>query len=87
MLAGTVAVKKGDKVRQGQLLGEVGFSGDAIFPHVHYSLLTCADIYTCEGLPAYFRQIDRLFGSKRARDNHAALDSGDVVEFEPGSPK
>jgi hypothetical protein len=44
MLAGSVAVKKGDTVRQGQLVGKVGFSGDAIFPHVHYSLLSCGDI-------------------------------------------
>jgi murein DD-endopeptidase MepM/ murein hydrolase activator NlpD len=83
MLAGSVAVKKGDKVRHGQLVGRVGFSGDAIFPHVHYSLLSCGDIYGCEGLPAYFRDVERLFGSMRVRDNHATLDSGDVVEIEP----
>jgi hypothetical protein len=83
MLAGSVAVKKGDKVSQGQLIGKVGFSGDAIFPHVHYSLLRCPNIYGCEGLPAYFEHVDRLFGSRRVRDAHATLDSGDVVEIEP----
>jgi murein DD-endopeptidase MepM/ murein hydrolase activator NlpD len=83
MLAGSVTVKKGDRVRQGQLVGRVGFSGDAIFPHVHYSLLSCGDIYSCEGLPAYFRHVERLFGSKRVPDNHATLESGDVVEIEP----
>ena len=82
MLAGSVVVKKGDKVRQGQLVGRVGFSGDAIFPHVHYSLLSCGDIYSCEGLPAYFRHVERLFGSKRVRENHATLDTGDEVEIE-----
>jgi hypothetical protein len=82
MLAGSVVVKKGDKIRQGQVIGKVGFSGDAIFPHVHYSLLSCGNIYGCEGLPAYFRHVDRLFGSKRVRDTHATLDSGDVVEIE-----
>jgi len=79
MLAGSVAVKKGAKLRQGQLVGRVGFSGDAIFPHVHYSLLSCGDIYGCEGLPAYFRHVDRLFGSGPVRDTHATLDSGDVI--------
>jgi murein DD-endopeptidase MepM/ murein hydrolase activator NlpD len=82
MLAGSVAVKQGDRVRQGQLVGIVGFSGDAIFPHVHYSLLSCGDIYGCEGLPAHFRHVDRLLGSKRVRANHATLDSGDVVEID-----
>jgi hypothetical protein len=80
MLAGSLTVKKGDRVRQGQLVGRVGFSGDAIFPHVHYSLLNCGDIHRCEGLPAYFRHVDRLSGSKRVPANHATVDSGDVVE-------
>jgi hypothetical protein len=74
MLAGSVAVRKGDKVRKGQLIGRVGFSGDAIFPHVHYSLLSCADIYNCEALPAYFQHV--------GRSNRTTLDSGDVVETE-----
>jgi murein DD-endopeptidase MepM/ murein hydrolase activator NlpD len=50
MLAGSVAVKQGDRVRHGQQVGRVGFSGDAIFPHVHYSLLRCGDLSGCEGL-------------------------------------
>ena len=50
---------------------------------MHYSLLSCDDIYSCEGLPAYFRHVERLFGSKRVRDNQDTLDSSDVVEIEP----
>jgi len=73
MLVGSVAVKKGDNVRQGQLIGKVGFSGDSIFPHVHYSLLSCGDIYRCEGLPAYFGHVDRLLGSKRVRSSTLRL--------------
>ena len=36
---GSLRVKVDDHIRQGQILGEVGFSGDAIFPHVHCALL------------------------------------------------
>ena len=32
---GSVGVKKGQQVAAGQKLGEVGYSGDAAFPHVH----------------------------------------------------
>ncbi len=35
---GSVSVKKGQKVRQGDELGLVGYSGDASFPHVHLSV-------------------------------------------------
>jgi hypothetical protein len=35
MRKGSVAVKKGDHVASGAKLGEVGYSGDAAFAHVH----------------------------------------------------
>jgi hypothetical protein len=38
MRKGSVAVKKGDMVTVGQKLGEVGYSGDAAFPHLHLSV-------------------------------------------------
>jgi len=79
MTSGSVLVKKGDRVHQGQPIGRVGFSGDAIFPHVHYALLSCADIHTCEGLPAYFQQVNRV-GKKATVENNAILETGNVVE-------
>jgi hypothetical protein len=38
MKRGSVVVQKGETVEQGQKLGEVGYSGDAGFPHVHLSV-------------------------------------------------
>jgi hypothetical protein len=35
---GSVVVKPGTQVAQGQQLGEVGFSGEAAFPHLHLSV-------------------------------------------------
>jgi hypothetical protein len=35
---GSVAVKRGDRVEAGQKLGEIGYSGDAAFPHVHLTV-------------------------------------------------
>lgn len=80
MMHGSVLVKNGDHVRQGQPIGRVGFSGDAIFPHVHYALLSCADIHQCEGLPAYFHQVKRILGSRTALDDNAVLETGNVIE-------
>jgi Peptidase family M23 len=80
MMEGSVLVKKGDHVRQGQPIGRVGFSGDAIFPHVHYALLSCADVHHCEGLPAYFHRVQHILGSKTARDDSAILETGNVIE-------
>lgn len=64
MKPGSVRVKKGHRVRQGEMIGEVGFSGDAIFPHVHYSLLSRPDIYRFEAVSAYFHKVNRIAGSR-----------------------
>jgi murein DD-endopeptidase MepM/ murein hydrolase activator NlpD len=84
MRIGTVRARPGDRVRRGDLLGEVGFSGDAIFPHVHFALLSGADIHSSEGVPAYFDNLTRLLGEKRIHANHTSLDTGDIVEDNRG---
>jgi murein DD-endopeptidase MepM/ murein hydrolase activator NlpD len=35
---GSIGVKQGDRVEPGQKLGEIGYSGDAAFPHVHLTV-------------------------------------------------
>ena len=80
MRMGTVRVRPGDRVRQGDLLGEIGFSGDAIFPHVHFSLILGPDIHNSEGIPAYFAHLTRLVGGKRIYADHLSLDTGDIVD-------
>lgn len=35
---GSIAVKRGERVEVGQKLGEIGYSGDAAFPHVHLTV-------------------------------------------------
>lgn len=80
MQAGSVTVQRGDTVRAGQRLGRVGFSGDAIFPHVHYSLIDAPDVRRAEGLPAYFRSFRRWLGRRSQRIASGVLGSGDIVE-------
>jgi hypothetical protein len=38
MRRGSIVVKRGDRVQPGQKLGEIGYSGDAAFPHVHLTV-------------------------------------------------
>jgi murein DD-endopeptidase MepM/ murein hydrolase activator NlpD len=78
MMPGSVLVKAGDAVHQGEMIGRVGFSGDAIFPHVLYSLLSGPDIYRFEGLPAYFTRF-RLRG-RLVDVQRGTIDSGDILE-------
>lgn len=39
MKRGSLAVKPGDKVKAGQVLGEIGLSGNTEFPHLHLTVL------------------------------------------------
>ncbi|MEO5596415.1 MAG: M23 family metallopeptidase [Lysobacteraceae bacterium] len=75
---GSVAVKKGDSVKQGQKFGEMGFSGDAFLVHLHYQLQS--NDHWGEGLPSYFHDYERFVGGKFLPVSRGQIDSGDVVK-------
>ena len=80
MKPGSVTVKKGDHVKQGELVGAIGFSGDTFLPHLHYMLMDGIDERTSQGQPSYFDNFVRLLGSERKQVKHGQIDSGDFVE-------
>lgn len=51
---GSVAVRAGERVAQGQKLGECGNSGNTSEPHLHYHLQNGPRFGQAEGLPAQF---------------------------------
>lgn len=52
--AGSLAVREGQRVEAGALLGRCGNSGRSSMPHVHYHLQTGAAFGEGVGLPAFF---------------------------------
>jgi hypothetical protein len=54
---GTVAVKAGDQVRSGQLLGKLGNTGNSTEPHLHLQICNGPSFLICEGLPMEFKQM------------------------------
>lgn len=77
---GSVKVKPGQMVDQGEVIGQIGNSGDSLFPHLHYELRTGPGIKGVEGLPSYFGGFRRVLGSKTVSVERGQLDTGDVVE-------
>jgi hypothetical protein len=54
---GSVRVKAGDRVRQGEVVGRVGSSGSSEHPHLHYQLMAGAHLHRSDGLPSRFENV------------------------------
>jgi hypothetical protein len=74
----SVTAKPGQRVKRGEKIGELGSSGDSIFPHLHYQLQR--DAKWGEGLPSYFRDYRRVTGKSSERVKRGHVDSGDIVQ-------
>ncbi len=76
---GSVLVKEGDTVKIGQKIAQMGVSGDAYLPHVHYELRSASTV-DADAFPAYFRDFVRLLGSRKFAVKIGPVDSGDILE-------
>lgn len=56
MKPGTVAVRPGDKVKKGALLGRLGVSGGAGAPHLHFHVSDTIGFADSQGLPFVFEK-------------------------------
>src|SRR4029453_6760599 len=77
---GSVKVKPGQMVKQGEVIGQVGASGDSLFPHFHSELRTGPGMKGAGALPSFFGGFRRASGSKAGPVERGQLDTGDVVE-------
>lgn len=53
----SIKVKVGDKVKQGQVIGLCGNTGNTFQPHIHFNLQDGPLIHKAKALPAQFRNI------------------------------
>lgn len=92
---GSLKVAKGDRVRAGQVLAQVGFTGDSTEPHLHFHVSDSPSPLQGEGMPyplGRFHVLGRFedwdgLGSRRWRDIRPRTverefpQAGDVVDF------
>ncbi|WP_139177619.1 M23 family metallopeptidase [Ruania alba] len=59
----TAAVRAGQQVRAGDLLGYVGHTGNSTMPHLHVQLMDSHDLKVAQGLPLAFARYDLVESS------------------------
>jgi murein DD-endopeptidase MepM/ murein hydrolase activator NlpD len=57
MSEGTLTVKVGDTVKQGQIIGKAGNTSNSECPHLHFHLMDSKDFQTANGLPVMFKDL------------------------------
>lgn len=62
IIPGSLTVKKGNLVKQGQIIGRVGNSGNSDAPHLHFQLMNGPSILTGRGLPCPFTNLKDMMG-------------------------
>lgn len=74
----SIRVHVGERVAAGDWLGKVGFSGDSLFPHLHYNV-TSGEAYPSQGVPSAFGGYVRVMGSRQIAVCTGQVDSGDLL--------
>jgi hypothetical protein len=55
---GSIQVSVGQRVKQGDVIGRIGHSGNSYGPHLHFQLMDSNDITVANGLPCAFEQYE-----------------------------
>jgi hypothetical protein len=77
--AGSVVVRRGQRVQAGQVVGQIGNSGSSLGPHLHYELRSGVGLRGIVGLPAYFHGVTVVGTGETGNARGVSLDSGDIV--------
>lgn len=73
---GTLKVKEGERVEQGQLLGLCGNSGHSSEPHLHFHIQNTKDINSGTGIKCYF---EKLKVNGKLKEDYSPLQNDKIL--------
>lgn len=76
---GSVKYQTGDKVKQGEIIGQLGNSGDSFIPHLHYQLSNATTLLNSDGIPIYFSNYERVVGKNQIHVKKGYINTGEFI--------
>lgn len=81
MREGSVKVKCGDEINEGDSLGEVGHSGNSTMPHLHFHLMDNPDAFTAKGVPCSFKEYELYHQGKWIKVNNGIPKNNEIIRY------
>jgi murein DD-endopeptidase MepM/ murein hydrolase activator NlpD len=78
---GTVTVRIGQNIAQGETVGRLGHSGNSTMPHLHMQFMDSADYKVAHGIPFAFRDYDVKTKNGWRRVAEGLPTDSDIVRF------
>jgi len=75
---GSTRVKRGQKVKRGEVIGLCGNSGNSSEPHLHYHLMNTPVVQDATGIKVYFEKVVEKDGEKERKQHYSPV-KGDIL--------
>jgi len=79
MRCGSIRVTKGQSVKTGEIIGEVGNSGFSLVPHIHFQLMNGNDPLKNKIIPFKVRQFEQWNGTSWKLIINGFIEKGMVI--------